>query len=138
MATKAGSFSFVESSQFHLSQLKYMGHKLWSDGLEMDNSKIRAVIDCSALTSVAEVRSFLGLAQYCAKFLPDFSSINDPLWELTRGEKAFTWNRDQQKAFDWIKSMMTRTPVLAYHRMGAHTRLTTDASPMRLGAVLAG
>ena len=126
----------ADKSQFRLSHLKYMGHKLSSDGLEVDDSKIRAVIDCTAPTSVAEVRSFLGLAQYCAKFLPDFSSISDPLWELTRGEQAFTWNRDQQKAFDSIKSMMTRTPVLAYHRLGAHTRLTTDASPVGLGAVL--
>ena len=126
----------ADKSQFCLSQLKYMGHKLSSDGLKVDDSKIWAVIDCASPTSVTEVRSFLGLAQYCAKFLLDFSSISDPLWELSREDKAFTCNRDQLKAFDSIKSMMTRTPVLAYHRLVAHTRLTTDASPVGLEAVL--
>ena len=85
---------------------------------------------------MSEVKSFLGLAQYCAKFIPDFASVTDPLWELTRGDQKFVWSTRQQKAFDKVKSLITQAPILAYYDQKAKTRLITDASPVGLGAIL--
>ena len=126
----------AEKSVFRMSKLRYMGHELSEKGLSVDNSKVRAVLNCAPPKSASELRSFLGLAQYCAKFLPNFSTVSDPLWKLTRADTEFIWNIEQQKAFDSIKAMMTSAPVLVYHSLGAKTRLTTDASPVGLGAVV--
>ena len=126
----------AEKSVFRMSKLRYMGHELSEKGLSVDNSKVRAVLNCAPPKSASELRSFLGLAQYCAKLLPNFSTISDPLWKLTRADTEYMWNIEQQKAFDSIKAMMTSAPVLVYHSLGAKTRLTTDASPVGLGAVL--
>jgi len=38
------------------------------------------------------------------------------------------WGAKENKAFQEIKDLLTRAPVMAYHRQGATTRLTTDAS----------
>ena len=75
-------------------------------------------------------------AQYCAKFIPDFASVTDLLWELTRGDQKFVWSTQQQKAFDKVKSLITQAPTLAYYDQNAKTRLITDASPVGLGAIL--
>ena len=119
-----------------MNKLLYMGHDQSAEGLHIDDFKVRAIIEAKPPASVAEVRSFLGLAQYCAKFVPNFSSVTDPLWELTRGDQPFQWGPRQQKAFEEVKSLITQAPTLVHYQRGAHTRLVTDASPVGLGAVL--
>ena len=86
--------------------------------------------------TVSEVKSFNGLAKYCAKFVPDFASVTDLLWELTRGDKPFEWRHEQQKAFDKVKALITEAPTLVHHPQEVPTRLITDALPVGLGAVL--
>ena len=46
------------------------------------------------------------------------------------------WGAKESKAFQEIKDLLTRAPVMANHRQGATTRLTTDASPVEVGAIL--
>ena len=125
-----------EKSVFGMTSLLYMGHQLSEAGLKIDNFKVKAVVDCEAPTSVSEVKSFLGLAQYCSKFIPDFASVTDPLWELTRADQKFEWSKRQQNAFDKVKSLITEAPTLSYYNQKAKTRLITDASPVGLGAIL--
>ena len=105
-------------------------------GLQIDNFKVKAVVDCDPPTCVSEVKSFLGLAQYCTKCIPDFASVTDPLRELTRGDQKFVWSTRQQKAFDKVKSLITQAPTPAYYDQKAKMRLFTDASPVGLGAIL--
>ena len=125
-----------EKSVFRMSSLMYMGHQLSRSGLQIDNFEVKAVVECDPPTCVSEVKSSLGLAQYCAKFIPDFASVTDPLWEITRGDKKFVWSTRQQKAFDKVKSLITQAATLAYYDKKAKTRLVTDASPVGLGAIL--
>ena len=70
------------------------------------------------------------------KFVPNFSSVTDPLWELTRGDNPFQWGQRQQRAFEEVKSLITQAPTLGHYQRGVHTRLITEASPVGLGAVL--
>jgi len=39
------------------------------------------------------------------------------------------------KAFQEIKDLLTRAPVMAYHRQAATARLTNNASPVGVGAI---
>ena len=42
----------------------------------------------------------------------------------------------ESKAFQEIEDLLTRAPVMVYHRQGATARLTNDASPVGAGAIL--
>ena len=53
----------------------FPSHVLSEDGIFVDPSKVQEVLDWKAPTSVHEVRSFLGLAGYYRRFIPDFSKI---------------------------------------------------------------
>ena len=123
--------------QFGLTELAYHGHHLSSEGLQVSDEKVKAVTSAKPPSNIQEVRSFLGLAQYCAKFIPGFGTICEPIRELTRGDVDFQWGNQQQKAFDRIKQLLSSAPVLAYFKQDAKTRLITDASPVGLGAILA-
>ena len=53
--------------------------------------------------NATEVRSFLGLAQYLARFIKDFASISAPIRQLTHRNAKWVWGPEQQHAFDCLK-----------------------------------
>ena len=83
--------------------------------------KIAAIQDCESPKTASEARSFIGLVQYSAKFIPDLASIARPIQDLTRKHVDFVWGKKQQYAFDKLKSLMTKPDVLAYFRNDCQT-----------------
>ena len=67
--------------EFWLSKVPFLGHILSRDGISIDPSKVQEVMDWKAPISV-EVRSFLELAGYYRRFIPDFSKIAKPMTRL--------------------------------------------------------
>ena len=62
-----------------MKKVPFLGHILSEDGISVDPSKVQEVLDWKAPTSVHEVQSFLGLAGYYRRFIPDFSKIAKPM-----------------------------------------------------------
>ena len=65
--------------EFWLQKVPFLGHVLSENGIFVDPSKVQEVMDWKAPTLVHEVWSFLGLAGYYHRFIPDFSKITKPL-----------------------------------------------------------
>ena len=118
------------------SSMTYTGDILSADGLQLSEKRIEAIIDAPAPRNQFEVRSFLGSVQFCAKFIPQFATISAPLWDLTSKTASWNWGKKEIAAFDQIKTLLTSAPVMACFTQGASTRLTTDASPVGIGAIL--
>ena len=116
--------------------MQYMGEVLTGEGLQVSKKRVEAIVDAPRPQNQSEVRSFLGSAQFCAKFIPGFSTISSPLWDLTCTGKSWKWGTKEEEAFEQIKKLLTNAPVMAYFAKDAKTRLVTDASPVGLGAVL--
>ena len=55
----------------------------------VQQSCIEAVVQAKEPTNAEEVRSFLGLANFSARFIPNLASITEPLRELTRKDVPF-------------------------------------------------
>jgi hypothetical protein len=62
---------------------------LSKDGISIDPTKVQEVLDWKAPTTVSEVRSFLGLAGYYRRFIPDFSKIAKPMTQLLHKDMKF-------------------------------------------------
>ena len=122
--------------EFNKSSISFFGLVFSKDGVSPDPDKIKAIHDMSPPKSVSEVRSFLGMATYCAKFIPSFSDVSYPLRELTKKDAKFQWLQTHQRSFDKIKEMLTSDAKMAYFDPSKDTELTTDASPVGLSAIL--
>lgn len=118
------------------NSVQFFGHLLTANGIEADPSKIAAIRDMPAPTNVSQVRTFLGSITYLSKFLPNLSSVAEPIRKLTKDEAEFEWGDEQQRSFRTLKHLVTRTPVLLYFDSKLPIVLQCDASSMGLGSVL--
>ena len=65
-----------------MSQVHYLGHTVSSKGMQPTQDKVRAIRDAPAPTNIHQLKSFLGLINFYAKFLPNLSTILAPLYVL--------------------------------------------------------
>ena len=63
---------------FQVNRLVFFRHKLTSEGVQPSEEKVAAVRNVLQPSTVAKVRSFMGLVQYCARFTPKFATTLEP------------------------------------------------------------
>jgi len=85
--------------EFWLTEVSFLGHILSHNGIFVDTSKVKDVVEWVTPTTVKEVRGFLGLAGYYRRFVPDFSKIAKPLTELTKKDEPYVWTEEREEAF---------------------------------------
>jgi hypothetical protein len=82
------------------------------EGIAVDPSKVKEVLDWKPPTSVSEVSSFLGLAGYYQRFILNFSKVAKPITELLKKENKYLWNEACDEAFKVLKKLLTTSHVL--------------------------
>jgi hypothetical protein len=74
---------------FWLEEIQFLGHVLSVKGIVVDPSKVKDILEWKSPTSVHQIRSFLGLAGYYRRFIPNFSKIVKPITELLKNDVKF-------------------------------------------------
>ncbi|XP_049306293.1 retrovirus-related Pol polyprotein from transposon 17.6 isoform X1 [Bactrocera dorsalis] len=108
-------------------QVTYLGHKVSTEGIHTEEGKIKAVKDWPQPTNIHELRSFLGLCTYYRRFVPGFANVARSLHDLTKKNRPFVWQLEQEKAFEQLKELLCTSPMLAYPIPGKKFIVDTDA-----------
>jgi hypothetical protein len=122
--------------EFCLTKVHFLGHVVSYEGISVDPSKVREVLDWKPPRTVHQVRSFLGLAGYYHRFILNFSKIVKPIMDLLKKEEKFVWNAKHDEAFRTLKKLLTTSPVLAQPDITKSFDVYYDASGTGLGCVL--
>ena len=77
----------------------YLGHTVSAKGIHTDPAKMKAVLELSEPSNLEQVRSFLGLAGYYRKFIPNFATVAASLTDLIKKGSKFVLATPQQSAF---------------------------------------
>ena len=121
---------------FAVPQINVFGHIVSANAIQPDEKKIKAITDAPHPTNASEVRSFLGLTNYCSRYIQDYSTLTFPLRQLTKANTSFEWHDEHETAFQSLKHVLTSSPILAHYSFSTKTRVVVDASPWAAGAVL--
>ena len=76
---EAGLTLNAEKCRYRKDEIEFLGHKLTAKGLDPARNKVEAIINAREPQNISEVRSFLGLANYCARFIPNYATLADLL-----------------------------------------------------------
>jgi hypothetical protein len=114
----------------------FLGHVISAEGIAVDPRKIQEVLEWKSPKSVTQIRSFLGLAGYYHRFIPNFSKIAKPMTQLLEKEAKFKWSPQYEKTFLTLKKLLTTAPVLAQPDIKKPFDVYCDASGMGIGGVL--
>ncbi|KAK7112338.1 hypothetical protein V1264_011807 [Littorina saxatilis] len=123
--------------EFNKDSIEFYGCIFGKNGISPDPKKVEAVQKASTPANAKEVRSFLGLTNYIARFIPDYANITKPLRDLTRNDVPWDWTSDHQKAVQELQARLTSSTVMAYFSPDLATEVVVDAGPNGVGAVLA-
>ncbi|GKT21280.1 Chromo (CHRromatin Organization MOdifier) domain, partial [Aduncisulcus paluster] len=78
----------------------------------------------------------LGMLNFIREFIPDCSSLTEPLSRLTKKDIEFVWGDEQEATFKRIKRLLKESPTLSFPEEETKLSLFTDASDVGIGAVL--
>ena len=118
---------------FDQSKIEFFGYVFSAKGLSPDPAKVKALREAEKPTNIAEVRSFLGMANYSARFIRNFATLA----ALTKKDAKWKWTETEEKAFNAITNHLADDAVIGYYKIQEETEVVVDASPVRLGAILA-
>jgi hypothetical protein len=121
---------------FWIKEVPFLGHVVSPEGIAMDPSKVKEVLDWKPPMSVSEVQSFLGLVGYYQKFIPNFSKVANPITELLKKGNKYIWNDACDEAFKVLKNLLTTSPMLTQPDIAKPFDVYCDASSTGLGGVL--
>ena len=118
---------------FGATHATFLGHVVSSQGVHTDRKKFQAVSSLSEPTTVEQVRSFLGIAGYYRRFIPNFATLSYPLVQLSEKGCKFSWSDKQQESFLLLKNHLCSAPILVYPQFDRPFTLQADASDVGWG-----
>jgi hypothetical protein len=122
--------------EFWMETVTFLGHVLSAEGIVVDPSKVESVTKWEQPLNVTDIRSFLGMAGYCRRFIENFSKITKPMTELLKNNTRFEWSEACEKSFQELKKRLTTAPVLTLPDIMKDFVVYCGASKQGLGCVL--
>jgi hypothetical protein len=128
----------LAKSQLLRTRIHYLGHTVQQHTLTMESDKVGSFLRRPYPTTVTELRSFLGVANYYREFIPNFAAIATPLYPLTGKREMPPPTHDQLSAYHKIRDLVRRLPTRfeQTERSTVQLKLFSDACENGIGAVL--
>ena len=130
----------LSKCKFAQTEVKFLGHVISQGTIKCNPEAVETIRKwkrpASGKNQVTAVRSFLGMVGWYRRFIPNFSTIAAPLYNLTKKNVKWLWTDECEEAFRTLIDIVTKHPVLKVADPTKSYILHTDASDLGLGAVL--
>jgi hypothetical protein len=130
-------YAKLKKCEFEVTKVDFLGHRIIQEGLKMDDHKVKAILDWELPKSVPTLRSFLGLASYYRKLIKNFTKIVAPLTNLLKkSAMTYEWEGACDEAFETLKGILVKAPVLKLPDFDKDFEIHSDASNFAIGGIL--
>lgn len=121
---------------FFKESIEFLGHVVEFNKIKKSQSKVSAILDMPCPNNADDVKRFLGMVTYYARFIPNISSITTPLRHLLKKDSRFKWTKDCAKSFDILKKELASERVLTSYNPGLPLQVACDAGPTGIAGIL--
>ncbi|KAE9066016.1 hypothetical protein PF010_g27976 [Phytophthora fragariae] len=97
----------AKKCSFATERLEYLGHELDEKGVRPMASLVESVVNFPVPKDAAAIKSFVHMAGYYRRFVPNFAEKAAPLTRLLRKGVEWSWEAPQQEAFECLKRVLT-------------------------------
>lgn len=119
-----------QPSKCHFAQQKcvFLGHEISRDGIKPPSNKVELIVNYYSPKNEKELRRIMGLLNWFRKFIPNYSTIAQPILKLTKKNMKFVWTNDHENAFKELKRLLQNSPILGFLRYDLEFRLAVNTS----------
>ncbi|KXZ41214.1 hypothetical protein GPECTOR_645g759 [Gonium pectorale] len=129
----------VKKCTFGQRRIQFLGHVL--DGcagtVSPSPRNVAVIASYPSPRNVRQVRALLGTVGYYRSFVPGFSLIARPLFDLLKKDAPWRWGTDEEQAFQTLKRALTSEPILRAPDFSRHFFVQTDFCKTAVAACLA-
>ncbi|XP_074301232.1 uncharacterized protein LOC141632598 [Silene latifolia] len=97
---------------FGVTSGKFLGFVVRHRGIEIDQTKIKAINEMSEPKTLKELRGLQGHLAYIRRFISNLAGRCQPFSHLMKKDAPFQWDEKGKNAFDSIKKYLASAPVL--------------------------
>ena len=125
----------VKKCKFLQAKIKFLSHIIERGTIKPNPDKVASLREFKTPTTTTEAQSFMGLANYYHKFIPNFATLASPIF-LVYARTPLEWNDECQQAFEQLRNALTSETVLILPNFDLPFLVETDASNYGVGGVL--
>ncbi|KAM1480740.1 hypothetical protein ACFX2I_027854 [Malus domestica] len=122
---------------FGVTSGKFLGFIVKHRGIEVDQSKIKAIQSMPEPRNLHELKSLQGRLAFIRRFISNLAGRCQPFSRLMKKDVPFVWDKACNNAFESIKKYLSSPPVLGAPVPGKPLILYIAAQESSVGALLA-
>ena len=123
-----------KSNSKPVSSVSFLGYSVSKEGIAPDPKHVEKIKNAKPPSNMKQLESFVGLANFYGRMIPNFATKMLPLNEIRKEE--FRWDKEEQNAFENIKNELCANPHVQLYSLTKEATVTTDASEKAIGGVL--
>ena len=110
------------------TSMLFAGYVVTLQGIRPDPDRVAAIRNFPTPKDLTALRSFLGMAQQLAFFIPDYYHASAAMRSLLGKGKVFQWTSDQEFEFWTLKNMLAMNLKTNHFDTSRPVFMLTDAS----------
>ena len=126
----------LEKSQFFRQEIGYLGYRLTTNGVQATEDKVAAIRNFPIPRNQKQLKRFLGLTNFYNRFTDKYAETTQPLLDLLKKGKKFTWTPELDRCFQEVKNLFVDTVILRFPKLNKLYFLQCDASNFAYGGQL--
>jgi len=115
---------------------RLLGFVVSKAGIRVDPSKVEAIVHLPPPSSLRQLQSLQGKANFLRRFIPNYAEITKGFTRLLKQNVQYFWDEIAQKSFDALKHALTHAPLLHPPNYNQDYLLYLAASHSTIGMVL--
>ena len=121
---------------FGVSAGKFLGFMVTQRGIEANPSQIKAILESQAPDSRKSVQQLTGRLAALGRFISRSTDRLKPMFDTLKGGRHTGWNADCDRAFDAIKTYLSKPPTLTSPVNGEALYIYLSVSETAVSAAL--